>query len=41
VYGAIGPHNIAKEGINWEVLKVRYIYKFGGLKKTFTTMAFL
>jgi hypothetical protein len=30
VYGAIGTHNIAKEGTNWEVLRVEYICKFGG-----------
>jgi len=30
VYSAIGAHNIAKEGKIWEILRVRYICKFGG-----------
>jgi hypothetical protein len=40
VYGAIGPHNIAKEGTNWDVLRVRYICKFGGYKKNFYNHGF-
>ncbi len=40
VNGPIGPHNITKEGINWEVLGGRYICKFGECKKSFATKWF-
>jgi hypothetical protein len=33
INGPIGPHNIVKEGANWEVLGGRYICNFGECKK--------
>ncbi len=37
VNGPIGPHNIANEGVDWEVLGRRYTCKFGECKKSFAT----
>ncbi len=35
--GPISPCNIAKEGIDWEVLGGRFFYRFGECKKYFAT----
>jgi hypothetical protein len=37
INGPIGPHNIANEGIDWEVLGGRYTCKFRECKKSFAT----
>ncbi len=37
VNGPIGHHNIANEGVDWEVLGGRYTCKFGECKKSFAT----
>jgi DNA modification methylase len=39
--GPISPCNIAKEGIDWEVLGGRLFYRFGECKKSFAIKWFL